>query len=297
MIARVPTRTALLQDWLLDDAWDLVVAVFAESHCVAHHCGHGHDPAHSLRDDWSAPFDPVRAVLRAMDRALGGLIDAAGPDAAVVVFAPLGMDGGTGPGPLIDTVVERLGRALMDERRSGGTRLRRLVNRRRPPGVGDWLVRTTPTDAVSTAIRLNVAGREHAGVISSSPELAEVRQCVVDELLAITDPRSGHRPVSRVVRTDLAYPGERSNAFADLLAVWDTAQDVSMADAPTVGRVIAPPTPVRTGNHRAGGWAVSNDRTIVGTEGNALALEDLSHAIAGHVAGHGAGRTSTQVSR
>ena len=56
--------------------WDLFLTVFAESHCVGHHCWHLHDPKHPRHDANVARVvgDPVRDVYVAIDAALGRLI-------------------------------------------------------------------------------------------------------------------------------------------------------------------------------------------------------------------------------
>ena len=95
------------------------------------------------------------------------------------------------------------------------------------------------------------------GVIDSQKEGDEICVQVERELVALQDPHSGYRPVSSVVRTEVQYPGPKSGAFADLLAIWDKSHDVSAVRSPRFGEIRSTFGPTRVGNHRAGGWFVS----------------------------------------
>lgn len=82
-------RAAMLVDLLRAGDWDLFLAVFGEVHAGAHAFWHLNDPAHpwhamALR---RAGGDFLKAICVDVDRALGKVVEAAGPEATVVVFS------------------------------------------------------------------------------------------------------------------------------------------------------------------------------------------------------------------
>ncbi len=77
-----------------------------------------------------------------------------------------------------------------------------------------------PFDASSTAIRLNLLGREPHGKVQAGDYEAHC-QFLTSSFLALVDPSSGRRLVADVVNVAKRFPGPRASAFADLLVVWE----------------------------------------------------------------------------
>ena len=92
--ADLERRTALALDWLGRERWDCFLGVFAESHCIGHHCWHLHDESHAAHDPAvrRALGDPVIAVHRSLDAALGRIMAACDPETVVMVFSLAGKD-------------------------------------------------------------------------------------------------------------------------------------------------------------------------------------------------------------
>jgi predicted AlkP superfamily phosphohydrolase/phosphomutase len=236
--------------------WDLFMQVFTESHCVGHQCWHLHDARHPAHDASMAAItgDPLRAVYRAIDRALGKLVDAAG-DAQVIVFAAHGMSHRHGAHFLLRDLLFALGAAAppamppRERARDLGSRawhalpvaMRTFLSplRRRvmpstvasapsgPPGIGVDPDRSrcfplTNGLAVS-GIRLNLAGREPRGVLAPGEEADCFVEQLEKDLLAIVDDASGAPLVRRVMRTRDLYGGEHLDALPDLLVEWSEA--------------------------------------------------------------------------
>jgi predicted AlkP superfamily phosphohydrolase/phosphomutase len=283
VIPRVRTRSTVIGRWLSEQPWHLLMAVFAESHCVGHHCWHGHDDSHRQRPEWTRPNDPVAVVLRAMDDALGALIAAAGTSAETVVFAPIGMAATEDPTDVVAALIGHLDRALTDAmlRRSTSWRRRWAATLRRPARP-TWVVRTAPHDAISSVIRINAIGRETFGAVAVSARSA-VLDRISTELTSLTDATTGVPLISEVIATASAYPGPRSDALADLIAVWNpewaTDGPTIAALSPTFGPIDAPVRAARTGNHRAGGWFVSSDGSMLGRPEEAIALTEFTSRI------------------
>jgi len=262
IMSRLAARTRLLTEWSNEQDWDLLMAVFAESHCVGHHAWHVHDRSHSEHLPLVSGVDPVRTTYIGLDRALGQLMEAAGPEAAVVVFSLIGMGSNYSGTPLLDEVLRRLEPTLAGAAGSrglgsrAGSRMPRVLRRFLPRSARRAYA--VHHDAISGAIRLNLKGREPHGRVAPGAEYAVLCDTLEQELRQLVDPHSGHRLVMDVVRVRERYPGPKTDAFADLLVVWDQRAPIRAASSERVGVVSAPSSPQRTGNHRPGGWFVTN---------------------------------------
>ena len=98
-------------DVLAREHWDLFVCNFTETHCAGHHFWAFQDPLHP-RHDAAAPEplkSALRSVYREVDRSVLRLMDAAGPDATVLVVASHGMGQKTIGPQLLPEVLVRLG--------------------------------------------------------------------------------------------------------------------------------------------------------------------------------------------
>lgn len=274
---RLELRTRVALDWLAEEDWDLFLVVFAESHCIGHHCWHVHDASHPEHD--AAARDRLGDVVEEMyirqDEALGRLIAAAGPDVAVMVFSPLGMGPNFSGDRLVQTVldrltategadtplrtrvVERVPRWIRREVRQRVPWLRRPARPR-----GPWyLHRDAPYwqlqhDAISSAIRFNVVGRDPTGVINPGADFEHHRDLITKQFQSLRRLPEDTPVVSEVVDVAEAFPAPMGDRFADLLIVWDTAAPIDEVASPSLGRIIGPSAPMRSGNHRAPGWSV-----------------------------------------
>jgi predicted AlkP superfamily phosphohydrolase/phosphomutase len=279
--------------------WDLFLTVFTEAHCVGHQCWHLHDPQHPSHDPAVTAItgDPLRPVYRAIDAAIGTLVESAG-DTDIVVFAAHGMSTRYGAHFLLRDMLYALGvaapprvplrsrvrdavaglwRALPSAVRSRLSPLRDRVSPSGDAGVSDPVIdvdlglsRCFPlaNGLAVSGVRLNLAGREPRGLLA--PEDAD-RFCaeLETDLLAIVDDITGERLVRRVIRTRELYAGERLDALPDLLVEWsdavahgttalgDGAAARVRARSPKIGVIEGTNDYGRSGEHRPGGWFVA----------------------------------------
>lgn len=262
--AHLDLRSDLALDWLRQERWDFFLTVFAESHCIGHHCWHLHDTAHPTHDRVAARTlgNPVREVHQALDAALGKLLAACEADATVIVFSLTGMRANFMGSWLVDEVLRRL-----DERCGAGLRgwPRRMIDWFRAPqsraagadpDLGGRKAFGVHTDSVASALRLNLVGREPHGQVR--PEAYDdYCRFLTAGFEALVDPASGRRIVSEVVRVADRYPGPRASAFADLLVVWNAEAPIDAAASEAIGVIRGGQTTDRAGNHRPGGWFVA----------------------------------------
>jgi predicted AlkP superfamily phosphohydrolase/phosphomutase len=230
----VPRKTDLLLDVLGSEQWDLFACAFGESHCVGHQFWGRRD---------SALGDPLREVYRRIDAGIGALIDAAGPDAAVLVLASHGMGDYLGGPQLLPEVLVRLGMGSgsglavdLRTRLPAGARtvLRRLVPARvrrplqaRAASLPQPLA-SSATRAITLdnnrcgAIRLNLEGREPFGCVAPGDEAAELLDELRHELLRLEDPESGEPIVASVVTAAEAFGADFHPDVPDLMVVFRT---------------------------------------------------------------------------
>ena len=249
LVRGVARKTELTADVLRAGGWDLVMQVFTESHCVGHQCWHLHDPSHPAHDPALAAGlgDPIRAVYRALDQAVGRLLDQV-PEATVMLVVGHGMGPWHGAHFLLPEILTRLGvmtplasppegplrRAL----RAGWGRLpepvRRLARSLRarrprpgstsPPGLGVDVTRSRcfpqPNGLAVSGVRLNLAGREPNGPVTPGAEAERLLSDLEGALAEIVDERTGRPAIRRVLRTASLYTGEHLAQLPDLLVEW-----------------------------------------------------------------------------
>jgi predicted AlkP superfamily phosphohydrolase/phosphomutase len=303
---------------LADGGWDLFLQVFTEAHCAGHQCWHLHGPAHPAHDPAVATEvgDPLRRVYRAIDRAIGEVLEVAG-DAHVIVFAAHGMSHWYGAQFLLSEILVRLGAMVRPDapapdatapwRSAARAAWRRLPERMRtpiraalrpraaspPPALDADVVRSRcfvqPNGLAVGGIRLNLAGREPAGILAPGEEAEAFVGWLSRELLAIVDERTGAPLVRRVLRTSRIHEGEHLALLPDLLVEW--SDDVPTGAAGLAGgagaRVRASSAAIgmvegvnefaRTGEHRPGGWLLAAGPGITpGALATEPALADLA---------------------
>jgi predicted AlkP superfamily phosphohydrolase/phosphomutase len=89
----IERRVEICLDLLARERWDLFLTVFGETHSAGHYLWHLTESEHPLHAVSGADDDdPMLAVFRAVDDGIGAIADAAGDDAAIVVFSLHGME-------------------------------------------------------------------------------------------------------------------------------------------------------------------------------------------------------------
>lgn len=101
-------------------------------------------------------------------------------------------------------------------------------------GAVDWS-KTRAYGIGFNAIYLNLQGREAEGIVPAA-DADKVMAELSDQLLAMTDPASGKKPVRRVLRSKDAYTGPRVGEAPDLIVGYDVGFGAS--DESTLGEVL-----------------------------------------------------------
>ncbi len=140
-----------------------------------------------------------------------------------------------------------------------------------------------------SGIRINLAGREPAGVIEPGEESDDFYRQLREDLLHIVDVDSGKPIVKRVMRTSDLFQGEYIDHLPDLLVEWNEEKVVGSkilnADASCrmqltsekIGIVEGEYTYCRTGDHRPEGlFVVVGPGISPGTIGRTVSIMDFA---------------------
>jgi len=311
-LAGVRERGTLAARLLAEVPVDLLLMVFTEVHRASHLLWHTIDPAHSTHNAEGNPPVVTRGLLdiyREVDRQIGRLVDAAGPETAVLVFSLHGMRASEGIPTILDPLLQSLGYARVKnwKTRSWPERahsafaaikqrtplgLKRLYHRVASRSVVMRLVQPgmMPTYDWSRTvafplrtdqngwIRLNLMGREAQGILN-----AEKYHETCDHLEAVlrgltTD---GGKPVVKgVLRLAQETGGSPPRSLPDLVIHWEEAASASPLRLMTPP-VSALPTGTKfTGQHALDGFFVLRPGPGgTGSPGASVRAEDLGQLI------------------
>jgi predicted AlkP superfamily phosphohydrolase/phosphomutase len=274
---------------LLEENWDLFLIVFKEAHCIGHQGWHVLDAArgtHSLESNANS----VKSIYQALDRAIGEIARRAGPETTLIVFSDIGMAPNYTGEHLLDEVLRRLESKIATLRQQTKLAARRARLKLRALIAGGAESKSTPANRlafqvehneISGAIRINLFGREPAGIVLPGEDYERICNRLTEELLALRVPETGERLVETVVRTDKAYPGEHRSELADLFVIWSRLSPITGAQSPSVGTLCSPPPGYRTGNHTEGGFYLGvGPRTLPGRSLRSASIIDLAPTVA-----------------
>ncbi len=263
--------------------WDFFFGVFGEPHAAGHYFWHLEAPGAASRPPDARGGDtPVREIYRAVDAELGRIVETLDlATTAVLVVSGQGMGPNGGAAHLLGPVLAALGlqvppagarrglvRRLRDACPAG---LRTAVSGCLPRGVrtsmsGYWLADSAdtarsravalPTDQLGR-VRVNLAGREPAGLVAPGREYDELCAAIAGALERLVDPRTGRPVVREVFHTDRTFPGPESHRLPDLYVRWhDGDGPVEAVWSEEVGTVAGRWTDPRSGNHHPEGFAI-----------------------------------------
>jgi predicted AlkP superfamily phosphohydrolase/phosphomutase len=268
--------------------WRFAFGAFGECHQAGHWLWRLSDPSHPDHDpDMPSDVrDGLMRVYEATDRAIGEVIAALPPDTTVLVVSPYDMY----PNPHFDDalpmVLERGGWLVRPPAQRASARVRTLRAARRAvratvplalrPALGrlagrdrllvelalaefDW-ARTRampiPSDG-SSAIRLNLAGRDPQGTVQpgaeAERELTDLAECLYE--LRCAD--SGASVVARIARYEELYDAAPFSGPAELFIEWSRVSCPRVITSERIGEVTVPRHRTRQTNHCSPGFVVA----------------------------------------
>jgi predicted AlkP superfamily phosphohydrolase/phosphomutase len=281
------------------DAWDLFLVCLAAAHRGGHQLWDLANLSGEATPEQGLQLrDALRCVYMACDEAIGRLLDRAGQDVTVLVFALHGMGPNVSRADLLGQMLARVledGVEASDQRAGAGllqrlrawapARLRSWVKGQLPYAMQDRLTqfwRTGGLDWSSTRafaqlsdldgyVRINLRGREANGIVEPGAEYVALRERLCEGLRTFVDADTGQPVVEAIARPEDLYPaGAMISHLPDLMLRWNATPAAAHREivSPRHGR-IAWPTPGRhpqgrSGNHRPEGFLIAAGGAVTG---------------------------------
>lgn len=284
LVERARLRAEMGCRYLGDEDWDFFSTTFHDSHCAAHQLWHFHDPGHPDFEAAAAErlADPMKQVYGAMDAGIGRLVEAAGKDAHVVVFAGPGMGPNYTARHLMDDILLRLENPSARGRRSIMDPLKTAYRKLAPPALRTRLRARAdqfdeaslarsrskrryfalPHNDISGAIRINLVGREPNGLVEPGPEYDALCRQLTADLKEITNLDTGKALVDQVIRVDDVCDGAYRRDLPDLFVTWNRRRPILRIGSPKIGELSRPYPGNRTGDHNAECLFIASGPTI-----------------------------------
>ncbi|GEM_PF-2013803 len=277
---RIDVKASFCTDQLRQKDWDLFIACFSDAHDVGHYFYNLCDPLHENYDHELAAQvkEPLRACYRRIDAQLEKMIEAAGPDAKLIVYGGPGMETFISANGAMDEMMRRIDlgagaplsgaeaakrtyHSLIPKKlRWTLTPLARAV--RRKVVVNDFAKRrffAIPHNDNAGAVRINVHGREKHGRVARGAEFDAVVAEISAGVKSFRNAETGRPLVKQVVCVPHLYDGPYIDVLPDLYVEWDrseTLHDIRKIVSDQFGEIEFP-SPQRNGDHNNTGffWA------------------------------------------
>ena len=319
-VAGARARGTLAVRLLAEMELDLLLVVFPEAHKSSHILWHTVDPAHPAHGTAPLGDEGLVEVFREVDRQIGRLAEAAGPEATLLVFSLHGMRAKRGVPTILDPLLRALGLAAVRDASArswperarhafvAGKRLapapvKRLYHRLAPRSLTrrvdhqrfgldyDWsrtVAFPMPSDQHGW-IRLNLAGREAQGILE--PGEYDEMGARLEGLLERVTTVDGRRVVKEIRRLGANRNGDGGppRTLPDLVLHWE---DAAEADPLRLANpaVEAHPTATKfTGQHAPDGFFIWRGRSGSPAVPDAVAAEDLHRLLHGALRGQPSG--------
>ncbi|MGH7366726.1 MAG: alkaline phosphatase family protein [Candidatus Rokuibacteriota bacterium] len=317
LLEGIARKCRLSTEILGREGWPLFISIFGESHAVGHQQWYLHDAAHPRHDPVLARElgDPVEQVYQALDRALAEHLALVGPDTTVIVLLSHGMGPHYDGTNLLEEALRRMDAADRGGPRGGpaaravkagwgalptAARARlapttmalfRRRLRRSPPSVtGDYDLGPTeragrrfflqPNNSVYGGVRINLKGRESAGLVRAGAEMEAICDQIRRDLLDLVNVDTGRPAVRSVERTDRHHPRSPHDMLPDLLIEWNSDAQLETVWSAKTGIVHGPARHWRTGDHRPTGLLLAAGPTIpAGADLGEIPIGDLGPTI------------------
>lgn len=260
LLAAVARKTQIIKWLMSSQTWDFFLVVFAESHPAGHYFWHLHDPTYVTHpSEGAGPLGTaLRDVYVALDAAIGELLRSVDADTSVWLVSGDGMGPNYSGSHLLPQMLVRAG--MLDTAgadagnppSAGGTAgqrdllhsVRNLIPQRLRMAVSSaflsrhaqeqlalrWKIAgiawaSTRAFVIENAnegyIRVNLKGREPAGIVSPGPEYDALCEELCRAAATMTNPQTGRPCAKAVYKTAEICHGVRRSHLPDVVIVWD----------------------------------------------------------------------------
>jgi predicted AlkP superfamily phosphohydrolase/phosphomutase len=301
LLAGVRARSALHRHMIARAPFDVLFTVYGETHAVGHRYWHFMDEKHAWHDP-AAPAifkDAIRDVYAAVDASLAELLELVPKESTVLVVSSHGMQSTRHMPIFLPQVISRLlpassakkgratkgmlSRAALTARRLAPPALRAAVKQRVPwnvrqlvraryleavCGVDQWRYQRafcTPSED-NGYIRVNLRGREPAGLVEPGAEMEDLLAELTEELSQLVDADTGERVIEAFVRPQQIYSGPHTTRMPDLVARFTPGSPVMRLASPRLGLLERSSSLLhRSSEHRPDGFVIARGTAAAGS--------------------------------
>jgi predicted AlkP superfamily phosphohydrolase/phosphomutase len=298
LIEGIEQRTRMYMELLSGDDWDFYYAAISEGHCASHLMWHLCDDGHPAFSDVLAQElrQPLLRVYRAIDRGIGELRRVAGENCSFVIYLTHGIGANYSAVSVFPDILrefnanwagDRKGKKNSAEASSSSTldkiwqatvgklpvAVRGDLKRYIPINLRAWITqkrkenvarkRSSLSHSVAqdgfSAVRVNLLGREPAGLILAGSEYTEYVDALVAELSSLVNIDTGEPVLGQVFRADTHLDPLELTGGNDLTIWWSKAAPIRAVKSATLGRFDTETKEKRTGEHIMHGALIIND--------------------------------------
>lgn len=258
--------------------FNFMLTTLDETHRGGHHVWHLHDPTHPRHDAAvrARIGDPMLRLYRAVDRAVGEIVAAAGADTRVLVVGITGMAGNYTGNWAVGEILQRL---YAQRRKSGGSGAAGLARSAWKLLPHNWRIGirrrigsvqlanpavfqaerarqrafAMPHNDIAGAVRLNLVGREPEGKVRSEDFDSTCAE-IGEAFLELRNLDTGRPVVERVVKVRDITTGPYLDEMADVLAIWNKQEPLLRIGSERLGEISGGYRGKRSGDHTAHGF-------------------------------------------
>ena len=272
---------------------DFIFFGFSELHKAGHFLWRFHDREHpDFTHAEPELVDSLRAMYEGMDRALGSVLKQLKPEDDLIVVTDRGMCADHRGDHLVDAILLKLGlavqRATAAKIPANNSWPWRLLFARPANKVYRWLGRRMISDRLREALlpwyrkavgaappldwsrtrvfrmptfgnsylRVNLAGREPAGVVSPGAQYEALLSNLAAQFRALINPETGEPAVEDVYFPARQLRGPKAAELPDVAIVWNSHHPIDAVTSEAIGTIAGRQERERSGNHRPEGFAL-----------------------------------------
>lgn len=272
---------------------EFVFLGFGELHKAGHFFWRFHDRRHpEFTDAEPELVDSLRAMYEEMDRALGTVLNQLESEDDLIIVTDRGMYADHRGDHLVDVILLKLGLAVQRGTstvpRSSESLRSHLLSARSAAKVYRWVARRVlsaklreallpyyrsaigaapPLDWTSTRVfrlpsvgnsylRVNLAGRDPAGIVSPGTEYDALLSEISAQFLALVNPETGEQVVEDIYFPATQFRGPRAMDLPDVAIVWNSRNPIDGVASNVIGAIAGRQQSDRSGNHRPEGFAL-----------------------------------------
>ncbi|GJL83740.1 MAG: hypothetical protein DHS20C01_33740 [marine bacterium B5-7] len=242
---RIQCKVEFAESLWRSSRFDTLTVGFGDAHCAGHQCWHLQHADHLRHDKILAHAvpDPIKQVYRALDTALGRLLDLADENTKIVVLANPGMEANYHSKIQAAELLERINESLPH-----GDHAVNTMSSQPMPELARKKSLSVPVGDTYFAIRANVIDRERYGILRMGMELDAYLQEITQEIMALHR-EDGLCVFDDVIRTSDTYHVDHQHNLPDLMFKSRRDLPSRVITSPLVGSATSNFTPHRSGDH------------------------------------------------